>query len=141
MIGTNDALNQDMRLHTLRPAWLLAGSLFAVSCAATFNQQPARVDDAQLARLPPAERETLINQQRGVDVASSNVETAKVALQDAEKFRSVVGSERDAAENRLAAAQKSADLQGRTADGKTAADDEVAQATRRRDAVNAKIQY
>lgn len=129
-----------MRRPFLPHAWLLAGSLLA-ACATT---APAHVDDARLARLPPAEREGLIDQHRGVDIASSNLETAKVALNDAEQFRSIVESERSAAQSRLSAAQKSVALTSRAvndANAQRSTQEEQTVASQRLDAANAKMQY
>jgi hypothetical protein len=120
---------------------ILAAFVWAGACSVTTGSG-AHVNDARLARLSADDRAALVAQERPVDQARSNVETAKVALSDAEKFRSVVKSEKGAAEQRLDAATKSLELArstdpSRQGEAQTALD----VARQRRDATVAKARY
>lgn len=109
------------------------------------SSAPKTVDESRLARLPPEERSQLVDQQRKGDIAQSNLETAKVALQDAKQFLSIVENEDNAAKQRMTGARKSVELSTRTAGEDPApladAQREVAVAAQRLDTTNAKLQY
>lgn len=94
---------------------LIAGlSAFALAgCATT---QRTQVDDTRVARLPTEARERLIDQQRAVDVAQSNLDASRAAWKDAEQFTEIVANERHAAEERLEAARKATALAAKSAD-------------------------
>ena len=126
----------------------MTASIFLLfsACALTGGQSPPKtVDDARLARLPAEERAQLVDQERAVDLAKSNLETAKVGLNDAEQFLGIVQTEHSSAEQRLAAAKKAVDLNSRTAGssgvGTDDAQRELDMATPRLDAAKAKLQY
>jgi len=126
----------------------MTASIFLLFSACSMlggNSPPKTVDDARLARLPAGERAELVDQQHAVDLAKSNVETAKVGLHDAEQFLSIVQTEHSSAEQRRAAAKQAVDLNSRTAGatgvGTDDAQRELDMATQRLDAGNAKLQY
>lgn len=83
-----------MRLRALIVLAALAG------CAGT------RLAEERVARLPPAERAALVDGQHRVALAQASVDAARVAVQEAESFRSVVASEAKAAGDRVEAARK-----------------------------------
>jgi hypothetical protein len=124
---------------------LLAGLFLFSACAFGTSSAPARVDEARLARLPADERAQLVDQQRQVDIAQSNLETAKVAYNDAKQFLSIVENEHNAAHERFVGTKKNLDLTAKTAgqDPSPMADAqrEMAIAGQRMDAANAKMQY
>jgi hypothetical protein len=89
---------------------LLAGAMFAVGCATS------GVSDKDLARLPVAEREQIVTAHRSIDVAQSNVESAKLARDEAKQFRGIASSELDAAKSHLEAARSGVDLNAQARD-------------------------
>lgn len=109
------------------------------------SSPPKSIDDARLARLPADERAGLVDQQRPVDGAKSNLETSKVALEDSKQFLGIVETEHSSALQRLDAAKKSVALNSRTAGstgvGTDGVQSELDMATQRVDAANAKLQY
>lgn len=80
----------------------------AAGCAT--GSAPARVDESRLVRLSETSRQQLIDAERPVRVAESNLEAAQVALKEAKQFESIVDSERKAAHDRREAAKKSVAL-------------------------------
>jgi len=126
----------------------MTASVFLLfSACSMFGSQspPKTVDDARLARLPADERAELVDQQRQVDIAKSNLETAKVAASDAQQFLSIVQTEHSAAQQRAEAAKKSVDLNSRAAGssgvGTDDAQRELDMANQRLETENAKLQY
>ncbi|HEX6835828.1 MAG TPA: hypothetical protein VF334_04610 [Polyangia bacterium] len=82
---------------------LLAAALFA-GC----GHASARVDDAEVAKLPPPAQRTVSARAQEVDVARSNVVSAEAALDDAKSQRSRAGRQLRAADPRLRAAARAA---------------------------------
>ena len=126
----------------------MTASIFLLFSACSImgnNSPPKTVDDARLARLPAEERAGLVDQQHQVDIAKSNQETAKVALNDAEQFLGIVQTEHSSGQQRQEAAKKAVDLNARTAGstgvGTDDAQRELDMATQRLQASNAKLQY
>src|SRR5512144_2163846 len=92
--------------------WLLAATVAAVGCATA-----GRVSEHDVARLPVEDRQQLMVAQRSIDVAQSNLASAKVGRDEARQFRKVAQNELDAAKSRLDAARAGVDL------GKSSRDD------------------
>jgi hypothetical protein len=119
-------------------------TVIALSIAACGGgQKSLRVDDARLVRLPPEARQQLIDEEREVRVAETNLEAARVAEREAREFQAIVEKERSAAREFLEAAQKAQKLARQANDGSMAAgstSDEAAARERLR-AVDAKLEY
>jgi hypothetical protein len=84
--------------------------LFA-ACASS-----GEVRDEKLVRLPAEDRQALRDEERAVDVAEANLEAARAAVSEAQRFRSIVGDETEAAEARNEAADKTVELEKETGD-------------------------
>ena len=109
--------------------WLLAGALAVAGCATSSG-----VSDKDVARLPVADRAQIVTAHKSIDVAESNLESAKVARDEARQFRKIAVSDLDAAKSRLEAARSGVDL------GKTARDDAaLREASRNEDAARAQV--
>jgi hypothetical protein len=89
--------------HLLTAAALPFILAVASSCASTKSSE---VKDEQLGQLPIADRQAILEQERSVDVAKSNVDAAKAASQQASEFKSLVDSELEAAQADRDAAEK-----------------------------------
>jgi hypothetical protein len=76
----------------------------------------AQVKDDQLARLPAEDRQALLDEQQAINTAESNVQRAGVAVDEAKEFRSIVGSEMNAAKSQYEAAEKASELASRGLD-------------------------
>jgi hypothetical protein len=95
---------------------LLAGAMIATGCATS------GVSDKDLARLPVSEREQIVTAHRSIDVAQSNLESAKVARDEAKQFRRIATSELDASKSRLEAARSGVDLDAQARDDRALRD-------------------
>jgi hypothetical protein len=98
-----------MRLVLLRRG-LLAGAALLAACATT------RVSDQKLAQLPVDERAQIVTAQQSINVAQQNLAAAKVANEQARRFRKVAHDEIAAANSRLSAARTSIDLSRQSRD-------------------------
>ena len=74
---------------------LAAAAAIATGCGAANGETDMAVeaDDDMVARLPPGERSALVERERSVRVAESNVEAARVARQDADRFSEIAEGE------------------------------------------------
>ena len=112
---------------TLR-RWLLISALAVGGCAT------GGVSDRDVARLPVADRAQIVTAQKSIDVAESNLATAKVGRDEAKQFRKIAVSELDAARSRLEAARSGVDL------GRSARDDRtLREASRNEDAARDQV--
>jgi hypothetical protein len=68
------------------------------------------VTSEQVVRLPDASRQQILNAQRSVDVADQNVSAAKVAVDEARRFREIAVRELDGARARADAANRTLEL-------------------------------
>jgi hypothetical protein len=89
--------------HALTAAVLPFVLAVASACAST---KPSEMKDEQLGQLPLEDRQAILEQERSVDVAKSNVEAAKAASQQASEFKTLVDSELEAAKADRDAADK-----------------------------------
>jgi hypothetical protein len=80
----------------------LAATLALGGCASRVETVP----DERLTQLPPAARQAVIAEEQRVNIAQQNVVAARVALDEAQRFRDVTRSELRAANARLDAANK-----------------------------------
>jgi hypothetical protein len=92
--------------------WLLAGAIAVVGCA----HATAGVPDSAVARLPVEDRAQIATAQKSVDVAESNLGSAKEARDDAKQFHKIAMSDLDAAKSKLDAARAGLDLGRSTRD-------------------------
>ena len=117
--------------------------VIALSLAACGSQQKAQVEDSRLVRLPPAAREGILDDERNVRVAETNLEAARVAEREAKDYQSIVDNERNAARQQLEAAQKAQKLGQSANDTKMQANarDDGSAAQARVRAVDAKMEY
>ncbi|MDB4967996.1 MAG: hypothetical protein JWN44_3685 [Myxococcales bacterium] len=97
--------------------WLLTGALVAAGCATSGG-----VSDRDIARLPVGERTQIVTAQHSIDVANSNLASARVARDEAKQFRKIASSELDAAKSRLDAARTGVDLGRSSRDDRTLRD-------------------
>jgi hypothetical protein len=93
--------------------WLLAGT-FVIGGCATFGG--GGVSDRDVARLPEADRAQITTAQHAIDVAQTNVQTAKVQRDEARQFRKIAQNEMVAARARLEAARNAIELAHSTRD-------------------------
>lgn len=77
----------------------IALSLFGLATlgSACFGHSSSKVKDDQLGRLSAADREQLIERERDVNVAKSNIDASKVALEEAKGFQDSAHAEAKAA--------------------------------------------
>jgi hypothetical protein len=85
---------------------LLASPLLLAACATTKGQ----VKDDRLVRLPAEDRQALLDEQQNVQVAKANLDSASVAVGEAQQFRAIVGKEIKAAKARDDAALKDLEM-------------------------------
>jgi len=121
-------------------AGLVAAAFSSLSCGGATK---VRVDDERLARLPAGEREALVEREREVRVAESDLTAARVAAKDAARFLDVVETERSSANQRREAARKAMELAESTQDRSMLDDSRrTLTATERQvGAANAKLAY
>src|SRR5947209_7193989 len=82
---------------------LSSALLGLVGCAGTPG---IRVDEARVAQLPTESKDELVSRQRSIDVAQSNLSSAKVAVDEAKQFRTVAVTEFGAARASQQAAEQ-----------------------------------
>jgi hypothetical protein len=117
----------------------LAALVALIGCAT----QSAHVDEAKVARLPTDERAQLVEQERAVDAAQSNLNAAKAAQHDAEDFKTIAAGERSAAEEQAQAEHKAVEVAQRKPDqpGLGSAQKTEVTASQRLEAAQAKELY
>ncbi len=115
--------------HNISIACSLLGAVTLGS--ACFGHSSSKVKDDQLGRLSAADREQLIDRERDVNVAKSNVDASKVALDEAKQFRENAHDEAKAAKRqqeqiaddlKRAEKQQSGDVQTLEQRGRTRAE-------------------
>lgn len=85
---------------------ILAGAIFLVGgCAGSYG-----VSDRDVARLPAHDRQQIMTASKSINVAQSNLETARLQLDDARQFRKIALNELEAARARLEAARGGIEL-------------------------------
>jgi hypothetical protein len=89
--------------HALTAAALPFILAIGSACASTKSSE---VKDEQLGQLPREDRQAILEQERSVDVAKSNVDAAKAANHEAGEFKNLVDSELEAAKADRDAAEK-----------------------------------
>jgi hypothetical protein len=125
--------------HALTAAALPFVLAVASACAST---KASEVKDEQLGQLPREDRQAILEQERSVDVAKSNVDASKAAAKQSIEFRDLVGSELEAAKADRDAADKVSGLSYGT--NKSAAEQAAARrqvAAQQVAATEAKSQY
>ena len=85
--------------------YALCAALFTFGCA-----HAPTVTNEQVVQLPPRSRQQIVDAQRAVTAADQNLTAAKVALDEAKRFRDIADRELDAAKAHAGASQRSMDL-------------------------------
>lgn len=99
----------------MRRMIVLAAMMGVGGCATLgIKSKSTTVDDSKLVRLPQQDKQQILNAQKRIDVAQSNVTAAKVANNEANQFCKVADSELDAAKAKEKAADQAMKL-GRSA--------------------------
>jgi len=106
----------------MKPLWILI-PLLATGCGAS-SKEAARMTEAAIAHAPPAERQNLLMQEHRIDVAETNVASARTGLDEGKQFSEISNGEALAAEAKLDTARKGASLgqQARNANIREAAE-------------------
>jgi chromosome segregation ATPase len=117
---------------------LLAAALAVAGCATSGG-----VSDRDVARLPAQDREQIAIAGRSIDLAQSNLASAKQGRDEARKFRRAAQLERDMANSRLEAVRANVDLSSSRRDDITLRDAARQEDTARDQllAAQAKIDY
>ena len=75
-----------------------------------------QVKDDQVAKLPTEDRRSLMDEEQAVRTAEANLDTSRVAIEEAKKYRSIVDTELDGAKAQHEAAKQAIELTGEAAD-------------------------